>query len=58
MGLIRLQRTAMPSGSVIQTVTKETSSQDSCNLNTAPDTAFTLSITPTKSNSKIFAYII
>ena len=55
MGLIRLQRTAMPSGSVIQTVTKEISSQDSVTSSTATDTALTLSITPTKSNSKIFA---
>lgn len=54
MGLIRLQRTAMPSGSVIQTVTKETTSQETVQSVTATDTALTLSITPTKSNSKIF----
>ena len=55
MGLIRLQRTAMPSGSVIQTVTKETSAEENTTSNTYQDTALTLSITPTKSNSKIFA---
>ena len=54
MGLIRLQRTAMPSGSVIQTVTKETVSEEIVQSTTATDTALTLSITPTKSNSKIF----
>lgn len=54
MGLIRLQRTAMPSGSVIQTVTKEVTGEESTNSNTPQDTALTLSITPTKSNSKIF----
>lgn len=54
MGLIRLQRTAMPSGSVIQTVTKEISGEETTTQNTPQDTALTLSITPTTANSKIF----
>ena len=54
MGLIRLQRTAMPSGSVIQTLTKEVTGQETTTQNTPQDTALTLSITPTTANSKIF----
>ena len=48
MGLIRLQRTAMPSGSVIQTVTKESSAEETTTSNTHQDTSLTLSITPRK----------
>ena len=44
----------MPSGSVIQTLTKETSAQETTTQNPPQDTALTLSITPTTANSKIF----
>jgi hypothetical protein len=44
----------MPSGSVIQTITKETTGEETTTQNTPQDTALTLSITPTTANSKIF----